>query len=361
MSIPVKCRCGERFRAPEKRAGKSTRCPCCDRLVDVPWGDEEDEESNSTIATKRIKKKKKSGSGTAKRLLVFSLVALLTVAVLGGGGVGVYFLIRKFTKLINKSPGDGFAVHEKYLPDDPKGFVSYHFARIPSRTTDDQGLGGPEADRLGMHRKDILRMTSSAVDGPVNPLTIITTNVPIDVERLVRNDGGTEVTVGKYTMYRGEPHVGWVDLDTKISHTQTLAWAVPETYVFLTGPADALEAILKRDGKPQLSDRMRKGMELVNYDYYTIGVDNGDHYADVDLIASYHERSIDSNLVDSVYKVYKDPETAERKRQQWDAEERLNTQRRGSGGVSGLGRTDTVTRDGNKVIHTMTLTGGHPR
>jgi hypothetical protein len=332
MSIPVKCRCGERIRAPEKRAGKSTRCPSCDRLVDVPFLDDEgdDVESSERTAVKKIKKKKKSGSSTATRVLVFTLVAILTAAVLGGGGIGVYFLVRKVAKITDKPPGDGFAVHEKYLPDNPQGLASHRFAKIPSRNTDDhEGWGAGEAEQLGIHRKEILRMSSSTATGSVNGVTIITTSVPIDVDRLVRNVGGTEVTVG----------------ETGKSRWPTLAWAVPETYVYLIGPADDIEAILNRDGKPQLSDRMRKGMELVNYDFYTIGVDTGDNYADEDLIASYHERSIDSNLVDSVFRVYKDPETAEKKRKEWDAEEKLNTQRRGSGGVPGLGRTDTVTRD----------------
>jgi hypothetical protein len=355
MSIPVKCRCGERFRAPDKRAGKSTRCPSCDRLVDVPFDDEDDDQESNTRTAVRKTKKKKSGSNTGIRVLIFSLVALVAVVVLGGGAIGVYFLVRKVAKTIDKPPGDGFAVHEKYLPENTRSIGSHRFAKIPSKNSDDD----PDAKRLGIQRKEILRTTTAYVNDAMNETTIITTSVPIDVERLVRNEGGTEVKVGKYKMYRGESHVGWVEGTTQVAHYQTLAWAVPESYVFLTGPADDIEAILNRDGKPQLSERMRKGMELVNHDLYYSGVGDGTWGGPVDeeVIATYSERTIDSNLVDSAYKVYKDPETAERKRKEWDAEEKLNAQRRGPV----PGRTDTVTRNGNTVVHTMTLTGGHPR
>ena len=42
MPIPVTCRCGKKYQAPEQFAGKKIRCKACDASIAVPATDEED-------------------------------------------------------------------------------------------------------------------------------------------------------------------------------------------------------------------------------------------------------------------------------------------------------------------------------
>jgi hypothetical protein len=370
MAIVLQCDCGKTLKVSDDFAGKKARCPGCKAVLDIPAadGDEEavvakpkqrardddddddrprskkaarnddddDDEPRAKKAARdddedRPRKKKKKGS---KKLLLILL--------LGGGAVAlVFFAVVGYAALayfIGLWPfGGGLGAEMKWVPDGCKHIRSERVAHARASkvwksieselSADDKKNMSKQYDRLGLSIEDIERETHAS-DKEGKGVTIITTNKSLKASDIASKkgsaEGGTkykETKVGSYTMY--EPDTGSGPGGPGRGFGGAMAFAVPDSKIYIEGPRDLIEAVLKRDKKPDLPEGMKKAMDLVSFSNDSASAsDTSDRGSgpDKDVIARASETELGSDVTEKSITLCKDSKAADDKKQEAEVE-----------------------------------------
>ncbi len=384
MSITFKCACGKTLSVADEKAGKKARCPGCKEIIEIPATNGASKPASiqkpqagkpAAIAkgkpssdvqadTPKVKKqpakdqdaeaaqpKKKAKKSKKVLLIVLGLAALLV----GGGCLGCaglafipYFLGHGFFFSSSLFGGSGIDQQLKYVPDNCTSIHSTRVSRIRSSALykdiekDINSARGnvknPLYEKLGISEEDIERETNAS--GPDGFVIIITTNKALDAAAFAKKGNYKESKVGNYTLYDDKGQ---------------MAYAVPESKVFLQGSAKTLEAVLKRDKKPELSEGLKKAMDLVDFsnchasasDFSAKG--SGVFTLDKDMDAQGTEWDMSSGMSGKSISVFKDASTAEAKKKEMEEMVKKFREKDDIGKVS-------VDVSGNKVVTTFSAT-----
>jgi hypothetical protein len=389
MSITVHCSCGKNLEAPERMAGKKARCPSCKQALSIPFPDDDEQDAvaprkaagsraarygydtGGDEAPRRQRDvdlnddggpnaKKRAAAGSNKMMLILgigSVLAVLALLVLAGGGFAVYwFLIRdgdSSTASVSGSnsstssleSGDaGLGTHQKYLPDNTGAVMSYRMDRIRSTAFYKDLTTGMASGRIlrvlsenfGVAEDDIERLTMAGNNR--EPFVIFTTKKPSTWNEIARKRQFKDQAVGSYTMYT---------VNVK------MALVVPESGICLQGTPEIVEAVLRRARNPVLNEKLKKAMDLVDFSKYFAMVANPsalpgpDYWRQAEAV--FEEVDISSGFTETATILFKDAKTAEDMQPSIEADAKKQHERPDTGEFS-------VSIAGSKVIVKETMT-----
>ncbi len=399
MAITFACpECGKQLRVSDDKAGKKAKCPACATVMMIPDAPESEEVEEESVRSapakvkarvsaprqappgreeeeerrprprrespppedtedepppgdedeptfkpkkKKKKKKKKAGSGLAFWLIAGAggllVVGGLTVAALWffvwSGGLG---------SEMNYVPDDAVSISSE---NQEKARSSSFYKKVLKEVPEAEKLSGAFGKRedLGLASEDIVRIThaSSKDNGHI---TMIRTKKALkaeDIKSKKEKVKFTETKVGSHTLYAGENE-----------HSE--AFAIPESKLIVLGQKKHLEAVLKRGGKPQLSDDMKMLLGKVSFSNASASVGTGGLFGGKTegVVGTVMEGSVSSSLKISITTYCKDPEAAKKLKEKMDEDQ----SKFGSGGSDGPFGTPKVSVSGSKLTMTMSAT-----
>lgn len=235
--------------------------------------------------------------------------------------------------------------HDKYLPDNCTSVklirgerirASAAYKELTKDSADSRSrLLFPEVSGLFVADMESETIATSE-DGR---LTIISTNRAINVDDLTKKANYQKTTVGNYTLY----------------DSGLLALAVSHSKIVLLGSVKDLEAVLKRDKKPDLSEGLKKSMALADFSKCTASaVDiqskagrRGFLSEDAEAIAIITD--LNSDITTTTHIVFKDPKTADDQAKAQEDKTNKGLKDAGFG-------TAAVSRSGSRITVKVTIT-----
>jgi hypothetical protein len=338
MPIPIKCACGKALAAPDATAGKKVRCPGCMAVIDVPQLPtlleavgaevvpaaqpesipevEEIEPPEVEAVQPDRDKRQQAAPKKGKRKMLF-ITALIAVP-LFGCVVGCFTCIPGFYYFVIDTHWQdtvAFSEHERYLPDDCHSVASLNSNRLYSSALFEDLREPGQTHRVPTYQfnNDLYELSRQT---KADDVRIYTTTRPVSAGRTGLSTLGS-TPAGKYTVYGSKEN----------------ADAFLEGNTFLQGNRDTLVSILKRNGKPNLGDKMKKAMSRVDFSRWVatakvgpfqVGEFSPPYMADLESIST--EWDFNSGYYETQILEFKDLESLEKWRPEVEARAKKDTE-----------------------------------
>jgi hypothetical protein len=260
MAIHVSCpQCQKDIEVPDDLAGKRIRCKACSATMAVPMTAEVVDDEPSPPAADddapleaeivqpgperpRGRRKKRSA---LKVVLILGLVGGLLACLAGAGGTAVWYFALRDT---------GLAGDMKYLPDNFSRLHVVHYDVVKSAPAFAKAQNCPGGKNRFAFMKPPDGKTPDVVDAivggnPSETVTVLRLRNPVTIQDLVGADAKlAEATIEGKKVYQTD---------------QTSYLIEGKRVVFAYTPT--MQRVLKRGGKPRLTDAMQEAMKVVDF------------------------------------------------------------------------------------------------